>query len=142
VDIKIFQIYTQIIALYLFGSKYVKINEYRFNMSRKKNGGIVYSTNPDFRIGQETDSRVTLPANQQLLYIWLDSKARKGKTVTLIKGFMGMEEDLEILARKIKSLCGTGGSVKSGEIIIQGDFREKIILFLNKEGYKTKKAGR
>jgi translation initiation factor 1 len=125
----------------LFGSKYVKINEYRFTMNRKKSGGIVYSTNPDFNYGQETASEVTLPVNQQLLYIWLDSKARKGKTVTLIKGFRGKEEDLEKLARQIKSLCGTGGSVKSGEIIIQGDFREKIVLFLNKEGYKTKKAG-
>jgi translation initiation factor 1 len=125
----------------LFGSKYVKINEYRFTMNRKKSGGIVYSTNPDFKFGQDTALQVTLPVNQQLLYLWLDSKARKGKTVTLIKGFKGPEQDLENLARQIKSLCGTGGSVKSGEIIIQGDFREKIILFLNKEGYKTKKAG-
>ena len=110
-------------------------------MNRKKSGGIVYSTNPDFKFAQETASQVTLPLNQQLLYIWLDSKARKGKTVTLIRGFKGAEQDLENLARQIKTLCGTGGTVKSGEIIIQGDFREKIILFLNKEGYKTKKAG-
>jgi translation initiation factor 1 len=125
----------------LSGSKYVKINEYRFTMNRKKIGGIVYSTNPDFKFGQEAVSQVTLPPNQQTLYIWLDSKARKGKTVTLVKGFKGTEQDLENLARQIKSLCGTGGSAKGGEIIIQGDFREKIILFLNKEGYKTKKAG-
>jgi translation initiation factor 1 len=125
----------------LFGSKYVKINEYRLTMNRKKNGGIVYSTNPEFKYGEEAPSAVTLPAGQQLLYVWLDSKARKGKTVTLIKGFRGTEPDLESLARKIKSLCGTGGSVKEGEILIQGDFREKIILFLTKEGYKTKKAG-
>ena len=110
-------------------------------MNRKKSGGIVYSTNPDFKFGEEATSQVTLPVNQQMLYIWLDSKARKGKTVTLIKGFKGTEQDLENLARQIKSSCGTGGSAKSGEIIIQGDFREKIILFLNKEGYKTKKAG-
>jgi translation initiation factor 1 len=126
----------------LSGSKYVKINEYRFTMNRKKSGGLVYSTNPDFNFEPETDTPVTLPVNQQLLYIWLDSKARKGKTVTLIRGFQGAEQDLEGLARKIKSLCGTGGSAKNGEIIIQGDFREKIILFLNREGYKTKKAGR
>jgi translation initiation factor 1 len=125
----------------LFGSKYVKINEYRFTMNRKKSGGIVYSTNPGFKFEEETASQATLPVNQQLLYIWLDSKARKGKTVTLIKGFKGQEQDLESLAKQIKSLCGTGGSVKNGEIIIQGDFREKIILFLNREGYKTKKAG-
>ena len=110
-------------------------------MNRKKSGGIVYSTNPEFKFGQETTSQVTLPVNQQLLYIWLDSKARKGKTVTLIKGFKGTEQDLENLARQVKTLCGTGGSAKNGEIIIQGDFREKIIYFLNKEGYKTKKAG-
>jgi translation initiation factor 1 len=125
----------------LSGSKYVKINEYRFTMNRKKSGGIVYSTNPDFKFEQESASQASLPVNQQLLYIWLDSKARKGKTVTLIKGFRGPEEDLENLARQIKSLCGTGGSAKNGEIIIQGDFREKIIVFLNREGYKTKKAG-
>ena len=125
----------------MFGSKYVKINEYRFTMNRKKSGGIVYSTNPEFKFGHETTSQVTMPVNQQLLYIWLDSKARKGKTVTLIKGFKGKEQDLDNLARQIKSLCGTGGSAKNEEIIIQGDFREKIILFLNKEGYKTKKAG-
>ena len=71
-------------------------------MNRKKSGGIVYSTNPDFKFGQETVSQVTLPVNQQMLYIWLDSKARKGKTVTLINGFKGMEQDLENLARQIK----------------------------------------
>jgi translation initiation factor 1 len=125
----------------LFGSKYVKINEYRFTMNRKKSGGMVYSTNPDFKFEQETASQETLPENQQLLYIWHESKARKGKTVTLIKGFKGTAQDLENLARRIKSLCGAGGSAKGGEIIIQGDFREKIILFLNKEGFKTKKAG-
>jgi translation initiation factor 1 len=140
VDYK-FQIYTQFNALYLFESKYVKINEYRFIMDRKKSGGIVYSTNPDFKFGEEAGAEATLPANQQMLYIWLDSKARKGKTVTLIRGFKGSEPDLENLARQIKSLCGTGGSVKNGEIIIQGDFREKIIAFLNREGFKTKKAG-
>ena len=110
-------------------------------MDRKKSGGIVYSTNPDFKFREEAEPGVTLPASQQTLYIWLDSKARKGKTVTLIREFKGTEHDLENLARKIKSLCGTGGSVKNGEIIIQGDFREKIIVFLTKEGYKTKRAG-
>jgi translation initiation factor 1 len=131
----------QIRVLNLFGSKYVKINEYRFTMNRKKSGGMVYSTNPDFRFEEETTSQETLPVNQQLLYIWLDSKARKGKTVTLIKGYKGPEQEIDALARKLKSLCGTGGSAKNGEIIIQGDFREKIILFLTREGYKTKKAG-
>jgi translation initiation factor 1 len=125
----------------LFGSKYVKINEYRIIMNRKKSGGIIYSTNPDFNYGEEATPEVTLPVERQLLYIWLDSKARKGKTVSLIRGFKGNEADLEALARQIKSICGTGGTVKNGEIIIQGDFRDKIIHFLNGSGYKTKKAG-
>jgi translation initiation factor 1 len=125
----------------LFGSKYVKINEYRLQMNRKKREGIVYSTNPEFSFEQENPSVTTLPAAQQMLYVWIDSRARKGKTVTLIKGFSGKENDLESLARGIKSFCGTGGSVKNGEIIIQGDFRDKIVSHLQKLGYKAKKAG-
>jgi translation initiation factor 1 len=110
-------------------------------MNRKKRGGIVYSTNPDFIYEAEVTPGITLPPDRQLLYVWIDSKARKGKTVSVVKGFSGREEDLESLAREIKTGCGTGGSVKNGEIIIQGDFREKIIRFLNGKGYKTKKAG-
>jgi translation initiation factor 1 len=125
----------------LFGSKYGKINEYRMRMNRKKREGIVYSTNPDFTFEKDPSPVITLPADRQLLYVWIDSKARKGKTVTLIKGFAGTEKDLEALSREIKSFCGTGGSVKNGEVIIQGNFREKVIAFLNKKGYKTRKAG-
>jgi translation initiation factor 1 len=110
-------------------------------MNRKNRGGIVYSTDPEFKYEQEGDSTVTLPASKQLLYIWIDSKARKGKTVSLIRGFIGADEDLEALARQVKTHCGTGGSVKNGEIIIQGEFREKIILFLNSKGFKTREAG-
>jgi translation initiation factor 1 len=110
-------------------------------MNRKKREGIVYSTNPNFAFEPDNSSIITLPAGQQLLYVWIDSKARKGKTVTLIKGFAGAEKDLEALSREIKSFCGTGGSVKNGEVIIQGNFREKIIGFLNKKGFKTRKAG-
>jgi translation initiation factor 1 len=111
-------------------------------MSIKKREGIVYSTNPDFMNKVDASTQdATLPAGQQLLYIWLDSKGRKGKTVTLIKGFVGNVKDLEKLAGEIKRNCGTGGSVKDREIIIQGDFRTKIMNFLIGKGYKTKKAG-
>lgn len=111
-------------------------------MSRKNREGIVYSTNPDFefeKAGAEK-SEALAPA-AQLLYVWLDSKSRKGKTVTLVRGYKGSEEDLELLGRSLKTHCGTGGSVKEGEIIIQGDFREKVVAYLSKGGYKVKRAG-
>jgi len=111
-------------------------------MGGKKREGIVYSTNPDFAYQQNSLTEPdTVPVSQQLLYIWLDSKGRKGKTVTLVKGFNGKTADIEKLAGEIKRTCGTGGTVKDKEIVIQGDFREKIIKFLSSEGYKTKKAG-
>ncbi len=111
-------------------------------MKHKKRDGIVYSTNPDFQYrNDEIAESETLPADRQLLYIWLESKGRKGKTVTLVKGFVGKTDDLEALAVEIKKSCGTGGAVKDREIVIQGDFRDKIVLFLLKKGYKTKKAG-
>lgn len=112
-------------------------------MSKKKKEGIVYSTNPDFvyETGNET-SATTLSANQQQLFIWLESKGRKGKTVTLVKGFVGHTDDLNDLAGELKKYCGTGGSVKDGEVIIQGNFREKIMAWLSKKGYRVKKAGR
>lgn len=110
-------------------------------MNKKNQDGVVYSTNPDFKYGQEGPLRETLPVAQQQLYIWIDSKGRKGKTVSLVRGFIGTDRDLDTLARELKTLCGTGGSVKNGEIIIQGDFREKIMRFLSGKGYKVKKAG-
>ncbi len=111
-------------------------------MGIKKRGGIVYSTNPDFKREDDSAGREpALPPERQLLYVWLDSKARKGKTVTLIRGFAGDREDLEALAAALKRSCSTGGSVKDGEIIIQGNFREKILVFLGTMGYKTRKAG-
>jgi translation initiation factor 1 len=110
-------------------------------MSRKNREGIVYSTNPDFKFGKEPEKQETLPPAAQVLYVWLDSKSRKGKTVTLIKGFKGSADDLETLGRSLKTLCGTGGSVKEGEIMIQGDFREKVMAYLSKNGYKVKRAG-
>ncbi|MEI6815235.1 MAG: translation initiation factor [Bacteroidota bacterium] len=108
----------------------------------KKTIGVVYSTNPDFEYQNKEDNNAeTLHPNQQNLKIWLEKNHRGGKTVSVIKGFIGQESDLENLGRKIKSSCGTGGTVKDGEILIQGDFRDKILALLIKEGYKAKKAG-
>lgn len=110
-------------------------------MAVKKRGGIVYSTNPDFKPEEETVEEQTLPPSQQLLYVWIDSKNRSGKTVTLIKGFRGSAADLNQLSTALKRHCGTGGSAKNGEIIIQGNVRDKVIAWLNDNGYKTKRAG-
>lgn len=97
---------------------------------------VVYSTNPDFKY--ETDGEEeqdTLPKEKQALRISLDKRNRKGKAVTLITGFVGTTEDLEVLGKLLKVKCGVGGSAKDGEIIIQGDFRTKILELLQKEGY-------
>lgn len=104
--------------------------------------GVVYSTNPDFQYDTgEEKGQETLPPPQQNLIVMLDRKQRKGKEVTLIKGFAGKEEDLKELARRIKTKLGTGGSAKDGEIIIQGDFRERVMELLVAEKYKVKRSG-
>ena len=112
-------------------------------MSKKKMqsfGGLVYSTDPDFKLlKDETDKRETLIPSQQNLKIKIDTKHRAGKAVTLVQGFVGSSTDLDELGKKLKSFCGTGGSVKEGEIIVQGDNREKILLWLLKNGYKSSK---
>lgn len=107
----------------------------------KKRKGILYSTNPDFEYEYEDNKLERLPNEQQKLEIWIDKKNRAGKVCVLIKKFIGSEEDLKSLGRKIKNKCGTGGSVKKGEIIIQGDIRNKVIEILKKEGYSTKSVG-
>lgn len=113
-------------------------------MSKKiKPSGIVYSTNPDFVYSYENDesSIDTLPPEKQQLKVFIDKKQRGGKTVTLITGFIGKEEDLQALAKLIKTRIGVGGSAKDNEIIIQGEHRERVIEILLKNGYKPKKAG-
>jgi translation initiation factor 1 len=101
--------------------------------------GFVYSTDPDFSFKEEQENIETLLPAQQKLRIRLDTKQRAGKAVTLIQEFIGKEEDLEELGKKLKNFCGTGGSVKDGEIIIQGDQREKVMLWLMKHDYKQTK---
>jgi translation initiation factor 1 len=98
---------------------------------------IVYSTNPDFKFEEKEDTAemVTLPKEKQSLRILLDKRNRGGKKVTLITGFVGAESDLQILGKLLKTKCGVGGSAKDGEIIIQGDFRDKLYDLLLKEGY-------
>lgn len=99
-------------------------------------GGLVYSTNPDFKLNEETyEEQDTLPAAQQKLRILLDRKQRAGKSVTLIEGFAGKLPDMEDLGKKLKAFCGTGGSVKHNEILIQGDNRDKVLQWLLKNGY-------
>lgn len=102
--------------------------------------GFVYSTDPNFSFEPEHENIETISAADQKLRIRLDTKQRAGKAVTLIEGFIGQPGDLEDLGKKLKAYCGTGGSAKDGEIIIQGDQRDKVLQWLLKNGYsKTKK---
>lgn len=105
--------------------------------------GTVYSTNPDFDYETERyEQAATLPPARQELRVWLDRKQRGGKVVTLVRGFAGADTDLQELARLLKVKCGVGGAAKEGEIIVQGDHRDRVIEILVKAGYtKTKKAG-
>jgi len=109
-------------------------------MSKKKKRNIVYSTNPDFNYHVEGDEPDTLPHNEQDLRVWLDRKGG-GKVACLIKGFVGSDDDLKSLAKELKTLCGVGGTAKNGEILIQGDHRDKIVAYLKDQGYGAKKAG-
>lgn len=110
-------------------------------MNKKKNnpGGIVYSTNPDFSFdnGPE-EEQDTLAPGQQRLKVLLDKKQRAGKVVTLVEGFVGKAEDLEKLGKDLKTKCGAGGSAKDGVILVQGDYREKVVKWLQDWGYQAK----
>ncbi|MEP7237349.1 MAG: translation initiation factor [Ferruginibacter sp.] len=112
-------------------------------MSKKKIqslGGLVYSTDPNFKLPDEnSEEQETIEPAQQKLIIRLDTKHRAGKAVTLVEGFIGTVSDMEDLGKKLKSFCGTGGSVKDFEIIVQGDNRDKILQWLLKNGYKSSK---
>ena len=111
-------------------------------MGKNKNKvGVVFSTNPDFQYEYEDDSVVeTLEPSKQKLTVRIDRHARGGKQVTLVTGFVGTDDDLAELGKKLKSRCGVGGSAKDGEIIIQGDFRDKVIELLQADGYRTVKG--
>ena len=110
---------------------------------RKKNKadsrGFVFSTDPNFKFEEEQYSNETFAPAQQKLKVRLDTKHRAGKAVTLVEGFIGKEDDLQDLGKKLKTFCGTGGSAKDGEIIIQGDHREKVMQWFMKNGYKNVK---
>ena len=112
-------------------------------MAKKKERlNVVYSTNPDFNYEYDSEEQVvTLPNAQQKLYVSIDRKQRAGKEVTLVEGFVGSEEELKELGKLLKNKCGVGGSVKDGEILIQGNFRDKILELLTKEGYGVKRKG-
>lgn len=106
-------------------------------MSKKRLQNIVYSTNPNFQIEQEEYEEATLSPEEQHLQIILDKKQRKGKVVTIVQGFVGANEDLNELAKQLKKQCGVGGNAKDGEIIIQGDNKEKIYKLLTAKGYRA-----
>lgn len=108
--------------------------------NKKRN--IIYSTNPDFEFEYNDEQEEEIIPNQrQNLKIFKDRKNRGGKTVTIISGFIGSSDDLKSLGRELKTLCGSGGSVKNGEILLQGDFIKKVSEFLNKNNYKYKISG-
>ncbi|RYC71687.1 translation initiation factor [Spirosoma sordidisoli] len=110
-------------------------------MSKKNRSGVVYSTNPDFNYqADEQPPAETLPPAQQNLKVWL-VKLGGNKVVTAVRGFIGSEADLAELGKQLKAACGSGGSAKDDEILIQGDHRDKVLAWLTNKGYKAKKAG-
>ena len=115
-------------------------NKEKTDIERKKRIGVVYSTNPDYEYSDDSQEEAdTLPKNQQKLRLNMERAGRGGKTVTLVKGFVGSEEDINALSKLLKQKCGVGGSVKDGEIIIQGDHRQRLVEILKKEGYTQTK---
>ena len=114
-------------------------------MAKKKHknrAGVVYSTDPDYQYTEyQQEEKETLPPSQQDLRVQLDKKSRGGKKVTLVTGFIGTSDDLKQLGKLLKSQCGVGGSVKDGEVLIQGDFVERVVRVLNDKGYQAKRSG-
>ena len=110
------------------------------DIDRKKRVGVVYSTNPDFEYSDDSQEETEiLPKNQQKLRLSMERAGRGGKTVTLVKGYVGSEEDINALCKLLKQKCGVGGSIKDGEIIIQGDHRQRLVEILKNEGYTQTK---
>jgi len=110
------------------------------DVERKKRVGVVYSTDADFDYSEDSqEGQNTLPKNQQKLRLYLERAGRGGKTVTIVKFFIGSDEDMQTLCKLLKQKCGVGGSVKDGEIIIQGDHRQRLIDILKTEGYTQTK---
>jgi len=103
-------------------------------------GGFVFSTNDNFEL-DNVDSQEALAPNEQRLEAHFSNKGRGGKTVTVVKGFEGADDDLKALAKTLKKKCGVGGAVKDGEIIIQGNYRDKVMEILKKDGYNVKRVG-
>ena len=115
-------------------------NKEKTEIDRKKRIGVVYSTNPDYEYSDDSQEEAdTLPKNLQKLRLNMERAGRGGKTVTLVKGFVGSDKDINALCKLLKQKCGVGGSVKDGEIIIQGDHRQRLIEILKKEGYTQTK---
>lgn len=122
----------------------IRLIEYFRAMSKKnkKRINVVYSTNPDFEFQEEENlEHETISPNKQLLYVSLDRKNRGGKEVSLVEGFVGTEDDLKGLSKLLKNKFGVGGSVKNAEILIQGNFVKKMIVFLTEKGYRVKQKG-
>lgn len=109
------------------------------NNDWKRREGVVFSTSSDFEFQYSGEpSQETLPSHQQKLRVLLDTSGRAGKAVTVVSGFVGLATDLDALGRRLRSGCGVGGSVKDGEILVQGDQREKVRKLLESEGYKVR----
>ena len=127
-------------ALSAIGAK-EEVNETeKFEVERKKRVGVVYSTNPDFMYNGDSQEVVPdIPKNRQKIRVNMERAGRGGKTVTIVRGFIAPDDELDALCRLLKQRCGVGGSVKDGEIIIQGDNRQTIVDILKKEGFTQTK---